>query len=61
MDWKRDLYQEAKRKKIDEDETVKWRTDQVVRSTIIQAFLEKELEERVKVSEDEAQQYYQKN
>ncbi|MCK4385721.1 MAG: peptidyl-prolyl cis-trans isomerase [candidate division Zixibacteria bacterium] len=55
------LYQEAKRKKIDEDETVKWRTDQVVRSTIIQAFLEKELEERVKVSEDEAKQYYQKN
>ena len=55
------LHQEAKRKKIDQDEAVKWRIDRAVRSTIIEAFLEKELGDRVKVSEDEAQQYYQKN
>jgi parvulin-like peptidyl-prolyl isomerase len=55
------LYQEAKRKRIDQDETIKWRIDQAVRSTIIEGFLEKELEARVKVSEDEAKQYYQEN
>ena len=55
------LHQEAKRKRIDQDEAVKWRIDRAVRSTIIEAFLEKELGDRVKVSEDEAQQYYQKN
>jgi parvulin-like peptidyl-prolyl isomerase len=55
------LHQEAKRKKIDQDEAVKWRIDRAVRSTIIEAFLEKELGDRVKVSEDEAKQYYQKN
>jgi len=55
------LHQEAKRKRIDQDEAVKWRIDRTVRSTIIEAFLEKELGDRVKVSEDEAQQYYQKN
>ena len=55
------LYQEAKRKGIDQDENVKWRIEQAVRSTIIEGFLEKELGARVKVSEDEAKQYYQQN
>lgn len=55
------LHQEAKRKRIDQDEAVKWRIDRAARSTIIEAFLEKELGDRVKVSEDEAKQYYQKN
>lgn len=55
------VYQEAKRKRIDQDETIKWRIDQAVRSTIIEVFLEKELGARVEVSEDEVKQYYQKN
>ncbi|MCK4427237.1 MAG: peptidylprolyl isomerase, partial [candidate division Zixibacteria bacterium] len=55
------LHQEAKRKRIDQDEAVKWRIDRAARSTIIEAFLEKELGDRVKVSEDETKQYYQKN
>jgi peptidyl-prolyl cis-trans isomerase C len=55
------LYQEAKRKRIDQDEAVKWRIDRTIRGTIIEAFVEKELGDRVKVAEDEAQQHYQKN
>jgi peptidyl-prolyl cis-trans isomerase C len=55
------LYQAAIRKKTDQDETVRWQIDQAVRNTIIEAFLEKELGDRVKVSEDEARQYYQQN
>lgn len=55
------LYQEAKRKKIDQDNNLKWLIDRTVRSKIIEAFLEKEMGTRVKVSEDEAKQYYQKN
>lgn len=55
------LYQEAIRKKIDRDETVKWLIDQAVRNTVIEAFLEKELGGRVRVSEEEAKQYYQEN
>jgi peptidyl-prolyl cis-trans isomerase C len=55
------LYQEAKRKGIDQDETVKWQVEQAARITIIEAFLEKELENKIKVSEEEAKQYYEKN
>jgi peptidyl-prolyl cis-trans isomerase C len=55
------LYQEAKRKKIDQDETTRWRVDRAVRNTIIESFLQKELAARVTVSEDEMNQYYQKN
>ena len=55
------LYQEAKRKKIDQEEAVRWRMDRAVRSAIIEAFLQKELQARVKLSEDEARQYYLKN
>ena len=55
------LYQEAKRKKIDQDEAAKWRMDRAVRSAIIESFLQKELEARVTVSEDEARQYYLEN
>lgn len=55
------LYQEAKRKKIDQDEAAKWRMDRAVRSAIIESFLQKELQARVTVSEDEARQYYLKN
>lgn len=55
------LYQEAKRKKIDQDETVRWRTEQVARNTIIEEFLQRELGDGVKVSEEEASQYYQQN
>jgi peptidyl-prolyl cis-trans isomerase C len=55
------LYQEAKRKNIDQDETTRWRMDRAVRNAIIESFLQKELAARVKVSEDEINQYYQKN
>ena len=55
------LYQEAKRRKIDRDEAAKWRMDRAVRSAIIESFLQKELQARVTVSEDEARQYYLKN
>jgi peptidyl-prolyl cis-trans isomerase C len=55
------LYQEAKRKKIDRDQTIKWRIEQAIRNTLIESFLDKELGERVKVSEDEAKEYYEKN
>lgn len=55
------VYQEAKRKRIDQDESVKWLIGRAVRSTIIEAFLQKELGARVKVSEEEVKQYYQKN
>jgi parvulin-like peptidyl-prolyl isomerase len=55
------LHQEAKRKEIDQDDSVKWLIDQTVRSTIIEAFLEKELGAMAKVTEEEAKQYYQEN
>jgi peptidyl-prolyl cis-trans isomerase C len=55
------LYQKAKEEKIDQDENIKWRIDQVVRNIIIEGFLEKELKERIKVSEEEVKQYYQEN
>jgi peptidyl-prolyl cis-trans isomerase C len=55
------LYQEAKRKKIDQDEAAKWRMDRAVRNAIIESFLHKELEARATVSEEEARQYYQEN
>ncbi len=55
------LHQQAKSKKIDQDDSVKWLIDRTVRSTIIEAFLEKELGARAKVTEEEAKQYYQKN
>ncbi len=55
------LYQEAKRKKIDRDEAARWRMDRAVRSSIIESFLWKELEDRVKVSDDEAREFYLKN
>jgi peptidyl-prolyl cis-trans isomerase C len=55
------LYQEAKRKKIDRDEIIKWRIEQAVRNTLIESFLDKELGERVEISDDEAKEYYQEN
>jgi len=55
------VYQEAIRKKVDQDETVKWLIDQAVRNTVIEAFLERELGGRVGVTEEEARQYYQEN
>lgn len=55
------LYQEAKRKKIDQDENLKWLIDQTARNEVIQAFLEKELGARVAVSGEEAKQYYQEH
>jgi peptidyl-prolyl cis-trans isomerase C len=55
------LYQEAKRKGIDKDEAVKWRMDRAVRNAIIESFLQKELQARVKVSEEEIRQYYLNN
>jgi parvulin-like peptidyl-prolyl isomerase len=55
------LYQEAKRKKIDQDENLKWLIDQTVRNEVIQTFLEKELGARVAVSGEEAKQYYQEH
>jgi peptidyl-prolyl cis-trans isomerase C len=55
------LYREAKRRKIDQDENIKWRIDQAVQSIIIEGFLEKVLKDKVKVSEEEVKQYYQEN
>jgi parvulin-like peptidyl-prolyl isomerase len=55
------LYQEAKKKRIDQDEDVKWRIDQAVRSIIIEGFLEKELQARVAVPEEEVKRTYQEN
>jgi peptidyl-prolyl cis-trans isomerase C len=55
------LYQKAKSEKIDQDENIKWRIDQIVRNIIIEGFLEKELKERVNVSEEEVKQYYREN
>jgi peptidyl-prolyl cis-trans isomerase C len=54
------LYQEAKNKKVDQDENLKWEIYRTVRGRIIEAFLEKELGARVTVSEEEAKEYYQK-
>jgi peptidyl-prolyl cis-trans isomerase C len=55
------LYQEAKRKRIDQDENIKWRIEQTARNIIIDGFLEKELEARAKVSEEEVKRTYQEN
>jgi parvulin-like peptidyl-prolyl isomerase len=55
------LYQEAKKKRIDEDENIKWRIDQAVQNIIIEGFLEKELQARIAVSEEEIRRTYQEN
>jgi len=55
------IYQEAKKRGIDQEENVKWRIDQAVRNIIIEGFLQKELEVRVKASEEEVKQYYQEH
>jgi parvulin-like peptidyl-prolyl isomerase len=55
------LYQEAKKKRIDQDENIKWRIDQAVRNIIIEGFLEKELQARVAVLEEEIKRTYQEN
>lgn len=55
------LYQEAKKKRIDQDENIKWRIDQAVRNIIIEGFLEKELQALVAVPEEEVKRTYQEN
>jgi peptidyl-prolyl cis-trans isomerase C len=55
------LYQEAKKKRIDQDENVKWRIDQAVQNIIIEGFLEKELQARVVVPEEKVKRAYQEN
>lgn len=55
------LYQEAKRRGIDQEENIKWQIDQTVRNIIVEGFLQEEAGARVTVSEEETKQYYQEH
>lgn len=55
------LYQEAVKKGIDKDSALQKKLEYYKKITIIQMLLEKELPQKVKVSDSEIKEYYKKN
>ena len=55
------LYQEAVKKGIDKDSALQKKLEYYKKITIIQMLLEKELSQKVKVSDSEIKEYYKKN
>jgi peptidyl-prolyl cis-trans isomerase C len=55
------LYQEAKQKGLDKNKEIEMKVENVKRAMVIDALLEQALQGKSDVSDDEIQEYYQKN
>ena len=55
------LYQEAKRQKLDQDKKVKFQVKQAIKDMVVQELVDQQLKDKIKVTEEEAREYYQQN
>ncbi len=55
------LYQEAKNERFDQDKRIQSLLNQRIRETIVQEFVEAKLKDKIRISPDEVERYFQQN